>query len=191
MKKIIILSFIILFSFTLVGCNNNSFNDTLNKNDNKKANEVKDYLICESSCLNSNNGINCEVQFNFNSKDELISIIETEKIDLKEVTVAGDPKNSTEEISEENKNLTNFTDISSIYDENNQLLEINYFIDILKIRYSLEEYHEQYIYNMISDDYNLWKLRTLAGNFIKDIMDYNKETLKIALVSSYGAKKCY
>lgn len=191
MKKIIILSFIILFSFTLVGCNNNSFNDTLNKNDNKKANEVKDYLICESSCLNSNNGINCEVQFNFNSKDELISIIETEKIDLKEVIVAGDPKNSTEEISEENKNLTNFTDISSIYDENNQLLEINYFIDILKIRYSLEEYHEQYIYNMISDDYNLWKLRTLAGNFIKDIMDYNKETLKIALVSSYGAKKCY
>lgn len=180
-----------LLSFTLVGCSNNSFNDASIKNDNKKDTEVKDYLICESSCLNSNDGINCEVQFNFNSKDELISIIEKEKMDLNKVIVAGNPKKYAEEISEKSKNLTNFTDISSIYDENNQLLEVNYFIDILKIRESLEEYHEKYIYDMISEDYNLWKLRTLEDNFIKDTMDYNKETLKIALVSSYGAKRCY
>jgi len=186
LKKIIILSLIVLLSFTLVSCNNNN-SKTPNTNNSNKENT----LTCKwSHEWNSkkNKDLSIEFNFNFDSNDELISVNENQAFYYSmafDSFLESIPSN-TVELKEKIEEIK-YVKVDINVNKSSKDMFFNYIIDINAIKNDLydeiidtdtyEKGQHEYPY------YHKFPIFTLSSNFLKEYIHYGKETLKVKLIS--------
>lgn len=167
MKKTIILCFIMLLSFVVVGCSNSNTNNKENT------------LTCKWNST-ENQYLNVEFIFNFNENDELISVDENQSFDNSH-TMVQIPSNTVElkEKIEEIKYVK--ADIN--VNKSSKDMFFNYMIDVNSIKKDLyDEIITTDTYEKKQYKYPYY-IFTLSPEFLKEYIHYSKETLKVKLIS--------
>lgn len=179
MKKIIILSLMMLLSFTLVGCNNNSSSNNGNKENTITCKWSRDWSSTEYKDLS------IEMIFDFNANDELIRVNENQTFDNSH-TIRDIPSN-TQQIKEKIEEIK-YIKVDVNINKSNKDMFYNYIIDINSIKNDLNE-------GIISPDfykeleypyYSMFPIATLEPKILKEYIYYNKETLKVKLITDFN-----
>lgn len=169
MKKTIILCFIMLLSFVVVGCSNS------NTNNNNKENT----LACKWNST-ENQYLNVEFIFNFNENDELISVDENQSFDNSH-TMVQIPSN-TVELKEKIEEIK-YVKVDINVNKSSKDMFFNYIIDVNSIKKDLyDEIITTDTYEKKQYKYPYY-IFTLSPEFLKEYIHYSKETLKVKLIS--------
>lgn len=171
MKKTIILCFIMLLSFVVVGCNNS------NTNNHNKENT----LTCKWNST-ENQYLNVEFIFNFNENDELISVDENQSFYNSFDNVVADPPSNTVELKEKIEEIK-YVKVDINVNKSSKDMFFNYIIDVNSIKKDLyDEIITTDTYEKKQYKYPYY-IFTLSPEFLKEYIHYSKETLKVKLIS--------